>query len=107
MRPGDLAAWQARRERARALSRFREAPPAELPCQINPLLFSAAAEERPLKEATEKAKSLCETCEHRLACLIEILRMEGRLRTGLRPGVVAGLTGRERAKIAQQGRAKA
>lgn len=101
----EVARWQAARDRARERERFKEAEPRDLPCIRDYEPFAVAmtdpAEPR-YQKAVELAKQICQGCPFKTACLADVMRRETGLRDGLRAGIVGGLTGKQRAKLANR-----
>lgn len=95
----ELAEWQARRDAAADERRWQDEA-ADLPCARNRLVFEWA-EETP--EAARQAKLICNTaCPVQELCLRRTLRLESGLRGFQRAGIVAGLTGKQRARKARE-----
>ena len=72
--------------------------PDNLPCKDNPELWYAD----PRSAALELARSICQTCHHRLPCLEEALTAERDLVGAGRYGMYGALDPDERAELARR-----
>lgn len=92
--------WQERRDVAAEERAWKDAGGA-LPCVRQQMLFGMA--ERGIEEAVRQAKLVCNTaCPFLDLCKNRTLRIETGLRGYQRSGIVAGMTGTQRAKEARR-----
>ena len=69
-----------------------------LPCEHNPELWFAD----PRSTALELARTICQTCPHRIPCLEDALTLERDLVGAGRYGMYGGLDPDERAELARR-----
>lgn len=97
--PDDLDAWRKQRVLARRWA-LLDNPGPHLPCVANPGPFDDELDGA--RGATVVAKRACRRCPVGDLCLTRIMRQERGLDQPRRHGVVAGLTGTERARAARK-----
>lgn len=96
----EMEQWQERRRVAAEERAWKDAA-GELPCVRQPLLFGMA--EDGVHEAVRQAVLVCKTaCPFLDLCESRNLRIETGLRGYQRSGIVAGMTGAQRAKAARK-----